>query len=167
MLVEYQTLLVGCLGFLGVIVTLISNRKALERTHKDETRARRNAAATVMKQELDTAKRQVEAVFATTRTQGGQNRGTLKMQRRKGHKFFEAYRSDLGLFRQNSLRLVVRAYDDLTDFYFALELQSMDKSDGLPFIEVEMDAATMAVEAFPELCANIEAAISALEDTIN
>ncbi|MGD2118239.1 MAG: hypothetical protein PVG66_07765 [Chromatiales bacterium] len=120
MLQTYQTLIVGALGFIGVIITMLANAKMQRQQYERKILHEANSLRIALKTELNGNRRSFEGRIK--QFEEPVEFGNALIQNRSNDKIYNELLSSIGLLTEYEVEQVTQAYDFLAEIPYRIRV---------------------------------------------
>jgi hypothetical protein len=120
MLQTYQTLIVGALGFIGVIITMLANAKMQRQQYDIKMLHETNSLRVAIKTELNSNRQSFEERIA--QFEEPVEFGNALVQNRSNDKIYNELLSNIGLLTEHEIEKITQAYDLLAEIPYRIRI---------------------------------------------
>lgn len=160
---KYQTSIIGALGFIGVIITIVVNAKLARNQHERELSLEAAAIRTTLIVELTNLKNSYEDRVRTS----GKHGGSILIPKYVSDKAYCQLLPRLGLLTPKELELVMTAYQLAGELPIRLGLLSNSDSSSWPgYVAVDSSDIPEMVQMHKNFLKNFDSALSVIKQNM-
>ncbi|KPH92148.1 hypothetical protein AMS57_01050 [Pseudoalteromonas undina] len=159
LLQKYQILIAGCLGFVGVIVTILANGFFSRQQHKRELKSKENSVRVAIRSELEINLSSFEARIEQL---GKPTNSDAHIPNSFFTDVYDTLLNEIGLLNESEVASVINAYLLIKELPYYFQLYAHTSKEG--FVVIKTDKRQMVADFHAVRLKPIKDAISSLKN---